>query len=349
MGSKAALLVSLCVSLCVRIPGALCPIFGTPVNMCFEEEPYKNNSSGHQGTPSVWPTQRWVRLWTVIGHCFCYVSFHPVQINTRLLTQTSWASVFVNVNQLHQCSSLGFIYLARENTFLMASVMRYVTHADLHHGTRQDKRDSVPYKSNQIFQNILMRVMLHYRLGTRSFQCVVRVKKRGGFLCGLSPLDGSKVLQNSLYQLGYKNNPDRAHLLNYTWNISKLLTQFTMKEEYSCLNIHPLLVSLPSCVISYCVENVKVESETAFTCTRIFWYWLEFGHYVCIILFWLPDIWQWQKQNFGLCWDSNFQIILYHKKFCYIFYIAVFVEMQVILGGGILAVGKRQSIEETHF
>lgn len=79
-----------------------------------------------------------------------------------------------------------------------------------------DKKDFVPYKSHQILQNILMRVMLHYRLGTRSFQCVVRVKERGGFLCGLSPLNGSKVLQNSLYQLGHKNNPDRAHLLNYT-------------------------------------------------------------------------------------------------------------------------------------
>lgn len=205
MGSKATLLVSLCVSLCVRIPGALCPIFGTPVNMCFEEEPYKNNTSGHQGTPSVWPTQRRVLLGTVIGHCFCYVPVHPVQINnSRLLTETSCASVFVNANHLHQWSGLGFTFLAREYTFLMTTLMRYVTYTDLHPWTRQDKRDSVPYKSHQIFQNILMKVTLHYRLGTRSFQCVVRVKDRGGFLCGLSPLNGSKVLQNSLYQLGHK-------------------------------------------------------------------------------------------------------------------------------------------------
>lgn len=145
LGSKATLLLSPCVSLCVRIPGALCPIFGTPVNMRFEEEPYKNNTSGHQGTPSVWPTQRRVLLGTVIGHCFCSVPVHPVQINeSRLLTQTSCASMFVNEHQMHQWSILSFTYLARENTFLMASVMRYNTHADLHHRTRQDKRDSVP-------------------------------------------------------------------------------------------------------------------------------------------------------------------------------------------------------------
>jgi len=98
MGSKATLLLSLCVSLCVRTPGALCPIFGTPVNMRFEEEPYKNNTSGHQGTPSVWPTQRRVLPGTVIGQC---VPVHPVQINeSRLLTQTSCASMFTN-KQIH--------------------------------------------------------------------------------------------------------------------------------------------------------------------------------------------------------------------------------------------------------
>jgi len=99
MGSKATLLLSLCVSLCARTPGALCPIFGTPVNMRFEEEPYKNNTSGHQGTPSVWPTQRRVLPGTVIGHwCSCSPSsdkwVQVVDTNIMCINVCQWTDTF---------------------------------------------------------------------------------------------------------------------------------------------------------------------------------------------------------------------------------------------------------------
>lgn len=98
-------------------------------------------------------------------------------------------SMFVNEHQIHKWSILSFTYLARENIFLMASVMRY------NDETRQEGLPNIPEYFNESYVTLQVRHGVIPVCGTCERERVLSVWS----------FTFSMVPKSSLYQLRHKN------------------------------------------------------------------------------------------------------------------------------------------------
>lgn len=101
----------------------------------------------------------------------------------------------MNIMCIDICHCASIKSMDRESPFMMASLIRCVTHGESFCSIY------TPVITIQIFPRILMSVMLHNRLGTRSLRGAREKdgerekKKREIYLCGLSPLHSPQVIR----------------------------------------------------------------------------------------------------------------------------------------------------------